>query len=69
MFVLFLSRDLDDLLFGFPVLLLELVHNRRVLAFNKAVKILPRVATTAMTSETVKVLLLYQPYGKKQVHL
>lgn len=48
MFVLFLPGDFDERLLGFPVLLLELVHHRRVLALDEAVQIVSGVAA-AMT--------------------
>lgn len=48
MLVLLLPGDLDERLLGFPVLLLELVHHRRVLALVEAVQIVPGVAA-AMT--------------------
>lgn len=51
MLVLFLPGDFDERLFGFPVLLLELVHHRRVLALDEAVEVISGVA--AATKQTL----------------
>lgn len=56
MLVLFLPGDLDERLFGFPVLLLELVHHRRVLALNETVQIVSGVAA-AMTQRLDTILV------------
>lgn len=44
-FVLLLAGDLNERLFGFPKLLLELVDHRGVLALDEAVQVVPGVAT------------------------
>jgi len=50
MFVLLLSCDFDQCLFGFPVFLLELVHHRRFLTLEKLVKMRITSAKTWQTN-------------------